>query len=93
MIDRCRNPPNLCGISSFERFIMDVSLSKCSIDVLISTKLLKGRRSIRDYYYPVMVNINFQFDTTEKVQLIIKKEKKSLSRRLCRNFLEHLVAC
>lgn len=74
----------------FERLLYRMS-DVCSIDVLISIKLLKARRSIRDYYYPVMVKINFQFDTAEKVQLI--KKKKPLSRRLCRNFLEHLVAC
>lgn len=61
----------------YGHFIMDVSLSKRSIDVLISIKLLKGRRSIRDYYYPVMVKINFQVDTAEKVQLILKKKNLS----------------
>lgn len=79
-----------CG-RFFERLLYRMR-DVCSIDVLISIKLLKARRSIRDYYYPVMVKINFQFDTAEKVQLI-KKKKKSLSRRLCRNFLEHLDAC
>lgn len=60
----------------FERLLYRMS-DVCSIDVLISIKLLKARRSIRDYYYPVMVEINFQFDTAEKVQLI-KKKKISL---------------